>query len=102
MGVYIKGMEMPTRCLDCIARRDVDIGVGIADGCELLKVMIYDPNERLDDCPLVSVPPYVRLIDINALKLAIANNKHDYLIGFLDELINNAPTVIPADEDGEI
>ena len=78
MGVYIKGMEMPTRCLDCIARRDVDIGVGIADGCELLKVMI------------------------NALKLAIANNKHDYLIGFLDELINNAPTVIPADEDGEI
>lgn len=56
MGVYIKGMEMPTSCKDCPcfceeyfycrAKESDDVGLG----------------NRPKDCPLAPVPPHGRLI----------------------------------------
>ena len=57
-GIYIPGVGVPKSCGTCFARKDVDVDVGIADGCDLLKIMIYNPKEQLDGCPFVSVPLY--------------------------------------------
>lgn len=72
MSVYIKGMEMPTRCFACplcdtdccgiskgsyVEYRDVDVDVAM--------------NGRPDWCPLVEVPDHGRLIDADALRASI-------------------------------
>ncbi len=116
MSILIKGMEMPKRCWDCFAHCDVDIGVGIADGCELLKAMIYDPDERLEDCPLVPVPKHGRTIDADAFKKRMMQGAIDAREDALtDEIwlhildaakslcldIDEQPTIIPADKEGE-
>lgn len=93
MSVLVKGMEMPESCWRCCLSQLYEKPRAMLV-CEITHEEVL--RNKIDgNCPLVPVPPHVRLIDINALKLAIANNKHDYLIGFLDELINNA------DKDGE-
>ena len=94
MGVYIKSMEMPTSCFSCPMCEvdNAEVNCAISHG-SYIEYRDVDPKVAMQDrpewCPLIEVPPHVRLIDINALKLAIANNKPDCLIGFLDELINN-------------
>lgn len=61
MGVYIKGMEMPTSCLSC------PLQGGTAD-CRLTqKTYNWGLSERPSDCPIVPVPPHGRLIDADAL-----------------------------------
>ena len=101
MNVLIRGMKMPTVCDRCFA---------LDEHGDYPRCLITDEQrgynfrtreKRMDKCPLVPVPPHGDLIDINTLKLAIVNvdyvNKHDYLKGVLNA-INNAPTVIPAEE----
>ena len=114
MGIYIKGMEMPKNCLECFFHKDVDISVGIADGCEWLKEMVYNPDERLEDCPLVPVSPHGRLIDadefykslekwIVGFYSAYEKDKKDEKIAALHDfdlavraVLADAPTIIPA------
>ena len=68
MGVYIKDMEMPKGCAFCrIGKRNWKKMV-----CPLCDEEwdIHDPmsaDHRLDNCPLVPVPPHGRLIDADAL-----------------------------------
>ena len=61
-GIYIPGMEMPTRCLACQLSYD-------CCSCILTGESFYkhggdfDPEEkRLDSCPLIHVPDHGRLI----------------------------------------
>lgn len=106
MGVYIN-MEMPTSCYDCNCFiRDSDG----SDYCCLIMQDIEDNNKRDEDCPLVPVPPHVRLGDLDALiekviakyleherkgelVFAAAEIKQDIV-----DLISNVPTIIPAEE----
>lgn len=109
MGVYIKGMEMPTSCSVC------DIKVRCFEDVKNIEWLTYHPafyEERLTDCPLIEVPtPHGRLIDANALQ-----DKPVPLNGWFDEIrgvfchypptymqaiddIVHAPTIIPAEED---
>ena len=60
MGVYIKGMEMPTRCGKC--------RFATAFECQVTKNFITTFNVRQVDCPLVPVPPHGRCIDADALE----------------------------------
>jgi len=90
MSVLIK-MEMPKSCWDCPIKTDVNLGVGVSDGCELLKEMIPNPTERLPNCPLIPVPPHGDLIDRDALPKT--------RVEWEDVLC--APTIIPADKEGE-
>lgn len=60
MGIYIKGMEMPQNCFDCLMS-----SFGL---CNLIpEAPIGNPQKRLDNCPLVPVPPHGRLVDADAL-----------------------------------
>ena len=101
MGVYIN-MEMPKSCRECrFCNGQADTDYGVCAWCDV------DGNARdaytMQDCPLVPVPPHGRLIDADALSIAVLN------CGYYDnadedviwELVQAAPTVIPASEDGE-
>ena len=93
MGVYIKGMEMPTSCYDCNCFiRDSDG----SDYCCLLMIDIENNNKRDDDCPLVPVPQHGRLIDVDAplrFDVTVDVKMHHTIVDIY------APTVIEAEEE---
>ena len=114
MGVYIKGMEMPTRCGRCDMRIPTYLDDGMFDHyeCCITAAIIDNLGEKMEDCPLVPVPPHGRLIDANALMLKILDYIEEY--SDVDEkgwhnlkwcamketemAIKDAPTIIPAEE----
>ena len=64
MGVYIRGMEMPTRCGRC------DFHIPAFDDCMfdhyeccITAARIDNLGEKMEDCPLVPVQPHGRLIE---------------------------------------
>ena len=117
-GVYIKGMAMPTDCIHCRFR-----GFG---GIQNEKVVcsftgrnaFINTVERFDDCPLVPVPDHGRLIDADALEDYAIALKRDAIHAYewtgksgewnaratergrFVVMIEDAPTIIPADKDG--
>ena len=70
-------------------------------------------NERREDCPLVEVPePHGRLIDADAMFKDICDSINEmtaigvavdgqWLWDKLNDALENAPTIIPASEEGE-
>ena len=112
MSILIKGMKMPKSCGECL-----DIGWQYVFECNLDDV---EEGKKLITCPLVPVPPHGRLIDADALEkslvtqleqctrllgllecvdnLRVIEGQREVLEGILEE-INNALTVIPADEE---
>jgi len=112
-GIYIPGMEMPTRCIAC--QLNYDSCACILTGTRFYKHGVdFDPGEeKLPDCPLIPVPDHGRLIDADALTAhfkEIADiewNKKaaplSWTYAFEDVMddIANAPTIIPADKEGE-
>ena len=106
MSILIKGMKMPTSCLSC------PLQGGTAD-CRLTqKTYNWGLTERPSDCPLVLVTPHGRLIDADAFFKDVCNSIEnmtklgvcvdaDFLWAKLNDALDNAPTVIPADKDGE-
>ena len=104
MGVYIKGMEMPETCYEC------PCGDNEFYECMATKGRIsyhhdefgYPDGERQEWCPLVLVPPHGRLIDADALlkgcKRVVGEfSTREY--AFSQTAIENAPTIIPAEEE---
>ena len=92
MGVYIRGMEMPTSCCQCPVNMYL-----CKRGYEYLleHPTLYD--ERAKDCPLVPVPPHGDLIDYdfcmkNYELLHDDDGNPAYAVRMRD--INNAPTII--------
>jgi hypothetical protein len=119
-GIYIKGMEMPKTCCYCpLMGYDPDrewfdsMARTGAHICALTGELI-DSTKRAELCPLVPVPPHGRLIDADALssKLTdLAENEWNQRTGTtwagafedVDGFVQDAPTIIPADqaEEGE-
>lgn len=99
MSVLIKGMEMPKRCEKCRCCKTYEKGIY----CTLtITPILGNGNARLDNCPLIEVPPHGRLIDADALISKIQYTDDFYETPFVDwDDILDAPTVIPADKDGE-
>ena len=95
MGVYIKGMEMPTRCMDCpfMVSRDNDDCILQSDEAN---ANFKDWDEMKASCPLVLVPPHGRLIDADALKEEFENLV--YQDNWYYNALRHAPTIIPAEE----
>ena len=90
MGVYIKGMTMPTSCAYC------ELYENDWHWCRAAKKEYYDTIEnkaRPDWCPLVHVSPHGRLIDADALKNSLIVDYSSVIYS-----INNAPTIIPTEE----
>ena len=103
MGVYIKGMEMPTSCGDCKAFVCYRQWAGDMGDC-FCGITKEDAKakEKNADCPLVPVPPHGRLIDADEL-MKHKGNCYDadghllYAVG--TGSIMCAPTIIEAGEN---
>ena len=96
MSILIKGMEMPK------------------DGCHHMICIYADGTVSTGGrvYMAVPVPPHGRLIDADAFFKDICNSIEnmtklgvgvdaDFLWAKLNDALDNAPTVIPADKDGE-
>lgn len=102
MGVYIKDMEMPECCDDCFLYfEDIDESVVCAAGNKVIE-KINTLSERPNWCPLIPIPPHGRLGDLNALfeeVYKVWGTEYDAsACNTLMGLINDAPTIIPAEE----
>ncbi len=101
MGVYIKGMKMPTRCEDCPVCHYMERGTITACGCKAtMMIRPIDCNSRPSWCPLVPVPPHGGLIEKNAVfKLIQSMPSVDKLlpVEFMKAL-QEIPTIISAEE----
>lgn len=103
MSVLIKGMEMPKTCIECPMQ--------FGGMCYVQPPEIDEPRvaptvdqcvSRTSWCPLVEVPPHGRLIDADIMikRYEPDMNRRIYGGNFIFDL-EYAPTVIPADKDGE-
>ena len=116
MGVYIKGMEMPKSCAECKAEGHYENSYGDEYGffCPFgYKAYTRETRElkRLDDCPLVPVPPHGRLIDAKYIDsendrffdMSQVSEEFDehasaYAYSLIANILANAPTIISAEE----
>ena len=116
MSVLVKGVQMPKNCKECPFLLDNDACYAMNKPNAMFLPLVcngstdeYPLNEfpywekRVDWCPLVEVPsPHGRLIDADAFKKGNERLLHcdfPYLSeATLEELIDEAPTVIEAEE----
>lgn len=99
MSILIKGMAMPKSCFVCPLKAEVEFDEICSQTGEY--VCQYD---RADDCPLVPVPKHGRLIDADALLKGCERVATEYATreyAFSQSAIENAPTIIPAEEETE-
>ena len=105
-GIYIS-MEMPENCHECEL---VDVLVNCP--CRMMPCDEFWGNSSLaveghKDCPLIPVPDHGRLIDGDALseehrKRAYETNGGSYQFHITAKAwVDEAPTIIPADKEGE-
>ena len=88
MSILIN-MEMPKNCYECPMIMSVFVFKGDSDICSITEGgCTYD--SRPPHCPLISIPPHGRLIDVDALPMGRVEW----------EDIVNAPTIIEAEVDG--
>ena len=101
MGVFVKGMYLPPNCCFCPMTND---GFYLCKANNTHKQLEDDCEERRPNwCPLIEVPePHGRLIDADAvfdnLERTGWYNNADRDIA--EDLVLDAPTVIPASEEG--
>lgn len=99
--ILIKGMEMPPSCRYCEFRHMSLTQNAFCTAAQETIDYMAERTKRLDDCPLVSVPPHGRLIDADAL--AMSDRMVGKLMMFGGEYvytqaeIDNAPTIIEAE-----
>ena len=96
MGIYIKGMEMPTSSRRCPFTEMDDWGMRCVVGGKYE----WHKDRLCNECPLVPVPPHGRLIDVDALTWREGRDELDnpaYLL--IKNCVDVLPTVIPAEEE---
>lgn len=99
MSVLILDMKFPKTCAACEWSRYSFPNAWCGRTHKTTDVDIAK-NGRPDDCPLVPVPPYGRLIDADEfLKRAIGTKcfRGDFAL-MLEELVGESTTIIPAEE----
>lgn len=99
MSVIVKNMEMPKNCDTCWALDDY----GDYPRCRITgeqRGYNFPVRERrMDNCPLIELPPHGRLGDLDEL-YKVANMADDFGADTLDmlKLIADTPTVIEGSE----
>ena len=103
MSVLIKGMEMPTSCADCPIGDDVRCALmpGVpAWWAEYDKAV--SEKRMHSHCPLVPVPKRGDLIDRDKFRSTVFIGEQClYSWDELEDAIDYAPTIIPADPPKE-
>lgn len=124
MSILIRGMEMPTSCCDCQLFKSNNSGQLFCKGKRIAfgkEDAEWLPKTTPNWCPLVHVPPHGRLIDADELAQQYVTaqeqrkkDKIDYRNAFInngepctewwcvEDMLENAPTIIPASEEGEL
>lgn len=111
MGLYIKDMNIPkteSEVLIIAIKSDGSVYPVRIDGDGQLMVF---PNEEMKNCAVPVPEPHGRLIDADALHSALRKRGKEFSdseygegvkCGLADarEFIKNAPTIIPASEEG--
>lgn len=109
MSILIKGMEMPTNCGDCPCG---SIFAGYKCKVNNRDFNKYPLDHRQDWCPIIGISePHGRLIDANAMFKDICDSINEmtaigvavdgqWLWDKLNDALKNAPTIIPASEEG--
>lgn len=99
MSILVKGMEMPRNCDRCNVC-DYEQGCCLVFG-EGERGTGGKKDGRMEWCPLVEIPPHGRLIDADALDKRIEEGgcccTEEYA-EWMGECIDNAPTIIEAEE----
>ena len=98
-GIYIPWMSMPKTCDDCQVSADCPNDEHI-DG--------YNMQNRPRFCQLVPIPSHGDLIERDGI-ISIAYRDKSFggfwgdrmAIKYVEECANNAPVIIPAEEEGE-
>ena len=97
-GIYIPGIKMPENCGSCPLFDGVYTHMEDDDMyfCNLGVSLNYWQYAGKEEkyCPLVSVPDHGRLIDADAVDTSYSDPE-------VIETLDDAPTIIPADKDGE-
>lgn len=101
--ILIRGVTMPEMCVRCIV---CDQGY-----CRIRRTHVAEEEfyeKKPDCCSLIELPPHGDLIDRDALKQDIVKHlgirSEQFLTAAESAIVSriyNAPTVIPADKDGE-
>ena len=100
MSILIKGMEMPKSCSDCpMLDWDLDYIKCKVTGRHFKVKEEPFGARRMNDCPLIELPPHGRLIDADALE---SNGWYLMRVNIKDGKYETAnlmiaPTVIEAD-----
>lgn len=97
MGIYLPNMEMPGSCSRCFCMAT----------CRLWKNIMHPEFNRHRNCPLAHVPPHGRLGDLDELKERATKRLYASNHGSMAEayyaatidLIDSAPTILPAEEE---
>ena len=109
-GVYIKNMEMPKNCGECLLAKLSPTGESLICNYILSRVSW---EEIPFDCPLIPVPEHGRLIDADTLHEELYAleyvRENEWLDGVREAqgvdaarvALLDAPTIIPADKEGE-
>lgn len=102
MSILIKGMEMPEGCYCCpLAHRNYNLEEDMTQlACYAKDRWGSDDGEKPDWCPLIEIPPHGELVDRDEFITFIKNRLNSYY-QWIIEMIEECPTVIPADKDGE-
>ena len=106
MSVLIRGMNLPKNCDECPCYYETE--GAWRNECEVLGKEYIASENRPEWCPLIELPPHGRLIDAWEFEVVGYKGTHDgYKDTFDDgvlwmcEKIDEAPTIIPADKDGD-
>lgn len=104
MGIYIPGIRKPLSCLQCpCSGTDVDDEKEFWI-CELAHRVLTSTelcDNAPNDCPLIPVPDHGRLIDADALMKKGMPLSFSIQRWVQEVDIACAPTIIPAEEEGE-
>lgn len=68
MSVLIKGMEMPPSCRYCEFRHLSLTQNAFCTAAQKTIDYMDERTKRLDNCPLIELPPHGRLVDADALE----------------------------------
>lgn len=96
MSILIRGAKMPKNCNECALD---DVGDKVC--CDKWRDFVYRAVDKPMDCPLVEVStPHGRLIDADKVIDDIERSRafHGDALLILRDILNDAPTVIEAEE----
>lgn len=91
MSIIIKGMNIPSSCMECPLFNRYGCTATNTVFCNMTNVAVMTKG-----CPLIEIPKGARLIDAKELYMDIIH-RFDYCDDFL-EMLENAPTIFEEEQ----